>query len=220
MERSNHIVSLYQVLILETSNEYKNDCWLAYDRCFRQQAASDPQCKWSNINSTFWNLAFTGQARASRCRHCFSLFHSSRDCELASDQATTTPEPQFRRPFRSTQRHCRLVCYQWNEQRAQNCSYPNCRFEHVCYYCTFDPEARDINHKAIYCPNRTNHSQQPTAPRQPLFPCMTFEAMPLHSEVVTCATPVIIVFLFVVAYLLSLYMLANLYKFCQVYHAL
>ena len=39
---------VYQVLMLEASNEYKNDCWLAYDRRFRQQAASDPHCQWSN----------------------------------------------------------------------------------------------------------------------------------------------------------------------------
>ena len=84
----------YQVLILEASNEYKNDCWLAYDRCFHQQAASDPHCNWSNINSTLWNLVFTGQARANRCLHCLSLFHSSTDCELASISITTQTEQQ------------------------------------------------------------------------------------------------------------------------------
>ena len=49
----------YQILMLEASNEYQNNCWLAYDRRFRKQAASQPNCKWSNIDSTFWNLAFT-----------------------------------------------------------------------------------------------------------------------------------------------------------------
>ena len=72
----------YQVLMLEASNDYKKECWLAYDRPFRQQAASDPHCKWSNINTTLWNLACASQARANRCRHCFSLFHSSRECEV------------------------------------------------------------------------------------------------------------------------------------------
>ena len=33
----------YQVLILEASSEYKNDCWMAYDRRFRQDATSQPQ---------------------------------------------------------------------------------------------------------------------------------------------------------------------------------
>ena len=30
----------YQILILEASNEYCNDCWLGYDQRFQQQAAS------------------------------------------------------------------------------------------------------------------------------------------------------------------------------------
>ena len=30
----------YQVLILEASSEYKNDCWMAYDRRFCQDATS------------------------------------------------------------------------------------------------------------------------------------------------------------------------------------
>ena len=63
----------YQVLILEASSEYKNDCWMAYDRYFRQDATSQPQCSWSNIDTTLWLLAFSGQARANRCKFCFSL---------------------------------------------------------------------------------------------------------------------------------------------------
>ena len=72
----------YQILILEASNEYHNDCWLGYDRHFCQQATSQPHCKWSNVHSTLWNMAFTGQARTDQCSYCFSLFHHSRECEL------------------------------------------------------------------------------------------------------------------------------------------
>ena len=32
----------YQVLMLEVSNEYKNDCWLAYDRHFHHKLPSIP----------------------------------------------------------------------------------------------------------------------------------------------------------------------------------
>ena len=90
----------YQILMLEASNEYQGNCWLAYDRCFRQQAASLPNCKWSTIDSTIWNLAFTGQARASRCRHCFSLFHLSKDCEFASNQTSSQVDPPHQMPYR------------------------------------------------------------------------------------------------------------------------
>ena len=161
----------YQVLMLEASNEYKNDCWLAYDRRFRQQAASDPHCIWSNINTTLWNLAFTSQARATRCRHCFSLFHSSKQCDLATDPITAVPESHTYKPLRNTQRRW-LTYHQWNVTRGQNYPYPNCRFEHVCYFCARDPEASDVNHKPIFCPNYMGHTRHPAAPQQPipLFP--------------------------------------------------
>ena len=161
----------YYVLMLEASNEYKNDCWLAYDRRFRQQNGS-------NINITVWNLAFTLQARANRCRHCFSLFHSSRECELAPDLATITPEPHYTRPPRGTQYCHRLICHQWNVQRTQNRSYPNCCFEHVCYFCASDTEASDIYHKAIFCPTCLNHNQQSAMPT--IVPLL-FEVLPLST---------------------------------------
>ena len=76
----------YQILMLEASNEYQNNRWLAYDQRFRQLAASQPSCKWSITDSTLWSLAFTGQAKVNRCKHCFSLFHQSIDCEFAQVQ--------------------------------------------------------------------------------------------------------------------------------------
>ena len=58
--------------------------------------ASQPQRSWSNIDTTLWLLAFSGQARANRCKFCFSLSHTSKDCELASvtpRQSTFTTKP-------------------------------------------------------------------------------------------------------------------------------
>ena len=105
---------VYQILMLEASNEYQGNCWLAYDRYFRQQAASLPNCKWSTIDSIIWNLAFTGQARASRCRHCFSLFHLSKDCEFASNQTSNQVDPphqiSYRRRYFSVPTQCRHTC--------------------------------------------------------------------------------------------------------------
>ena len=156
----------YQILMLEASNEYQGNCWLAYDRRFRQQAASLPNCKWSTIDSTIWNLAFTGQARASRCRHCFSLFHLSKDCEFASNQTSSQINPPHQMPYRR-----RYICRHWNEYRGQGCSFPNCRYEHVCYHCAYNPAASDINHKAIFCQNRpSQYSGTLQRPPKPLFP--------------------------------------------------
>ena len=155
----------YQILMLEASNEYQGNCWLAYDRRFRQQASSQPNCKWSNIDSTIWNLAFTGQARANRCRHCFSLFHLSKDCDFTSSPTSSLPNLSHQMPHRR-----RYICRHWNEQHGQGCSFLNCRYEHVCYHCVYNPAANDINHKAIFCPNHPwQQSVTPQRPK-PLFP--------------------------------------------------
>ena len=157
----------YQILILEASNEYQNNRWLAYDRRFRQQAASQPSCKWSIIEPTLWNLAFTGQARASRCRHCFSLFHQSKDCEFAPCVTSSSRNPLP--PFQTQGRH-RFICRQWNEQLAEGCPFPNCRYEHVCYYCAYNPASKDSNHKAIFCPNPPARQSVTQQRPIPLFP--------------------------------------------------
>ena len=56
-------------------------------------------------------VAFTGQARANRCKHWFSLFHQSKDCEFAPNPATI---PHELSPQRTTS-HRRFICSQWNE---------------------------------------------------------------------------------------------------------
>ena len=68
----------YQNLIIQAYQEYRGDCWLGYDRGFRQQAAATPT-RWAVVDPTLWNLAFSGQAGTSRCRYCFSLSHYSSD---------------------------------------------------------------------------------------------------------------------------------------------
>ena len=145
-----HVLDLmgYQILMLEASNEYQNNRWLAYDRRFRLLAASQPSCKWSNTDSTLWSLAFTGQAKVNRCKHCFSLFHQSIDCEFASSSTSSSRDQTHQAPG-----YWRFICHQWNEQHAQGCTFPNYRYEHVCYYCSFNSAVKDIHHKALFCPN-------------------------------------------------------------------
>ena len=142
----------YQSLIIEASMEYKGDCWVGYDRRFRQQVASHPSTTWSTNDSTLWSLAFTGRAKVSRCSYCFSLFHRSADCELSPDQPQT-----------HTQTTCKF-CFRWNES---TCTFPNCKYEHVCYIFAPDSTNSYVAHKAI------NFPLCPTLPRgmiQPLFP--------------------------------------------------
>ena len=54
----------YQMLILESHMEYAGEGWIGYDRRFRQRAASDTNVVWSQIDTTLWNLAFSGKARS------------------------------------------------------------------------------------------------------------------------------------------------------------
>ena len=152
----------YQLLILEAYHEFKNDCWLGYDRRFRQWAASHPRTRWAAIEPTLWSLAFQGQARSSRCKHCFSLSHSSVECELSVDPSPRRlpahlkqdPSPRFPR---------RAICYRWNDTPSPTCNYPNCRYDHICYICAMSPTARSVDHKAMHCPYRSANSQ-PTPP--------------------------------------------------------
>ena len=120
----------------------------------------------SSIETTLWNWAFTSQARASRCKHCFSLFHQSKDCEFAPNLTSSLHDPP---PYQASGRR-RFLCRQWNEQYAEGCSFPNCRYEHACYYCTFNPAAKDSNHKAIFCPNPPAQRSVTQQKPRPLFP--------------------------------------------------
>ena len=153
----------YQSLIIDASLEFKGDSWAGYDRRFRQQAASNPQTSWSLMDSTLWSLAFTGRARTSRCCYCFSLTHRSSDCELSPDPPTN--------PNQSS----RKICFRWNESPSPQCTFPNCKFDHVCYICARDPANTDINHKAISCPQ---HPLATPRPIQPLFPVTDSQRLP------------------------------------------
>ena len=81
-------------------------------------------------------------------------------------------EPQFTGASRVRSVCRRLICQQWNQEYSQSCSYPNCHFEHVCSICAVNPAARDINHKAIICPNHPAQNHQPINAQRPppLFP--------------------------------------------------
>ena len=79
----------YDTLIIEVHMEYSGDAWLGYDRRFRQCAVTDNTKIWAIIDPTLWNLAFSGKARATRCKFCFSLCHGSSDCAWATDQPTS-----------------------------------------------------------------------------------------------------------------------------------
>ena len=138
----------YQTLLIDAYLEYRGDTWVGYDRRFRLTAAANATKVWARIDPTLWNLAFTGIAKTSRCTHCFSLNHVSRDCEWAPDPPTPATQPIVQSTSRQRQRR---ICFKWNSTPGQ-CPVPGCSFDHVCIHCANNPSVRDKAHKGIHCP--------------------------------------------------------------------
>ena len=118
----------YQHLIIQAHQEYQGDCWLSYDWQFRLRAAANPSNSWSVIDTTLWNLVFSGRGSAKLCNLCFSTSHSSKDCDLnpSSDpheQYATCPPP---RPQLTHNQRQRPICFDWNKNPAPGCPHPSC----------------------------------------------------------------------------------------------
>ena len=158
-----HDLMGYQALILEANMEYEGGTWMGYDRRFRLSVAGQEDAVWARIDPTLWNMAFTGHAKAKRCKYCFSLTHAAQDCDLAPAAPTVTPQATagpFQGPKQKPQ-----ICYSWNHNQEAQCVFPGCKYLHICLYCARDPQASDKQHKAIHC-----QKHKPKLPTQPLFP--------------------------------------------------
>ena len=143
----------YQTLIVEACMEYQGEGWLGYDRRFRQMAAASQDIPWAKIDPTLWNKAFAGQARANRCKYCFSLPHAADDCDWAP--TPTTPPPRTAKQGNSqSEWRARHICFEWNNNPSPTCPYPNCRYQHTCLICSHNQNPGPKDHKAILCPRR------------------------------------------------------------------
>ena len=79
----------YEILIIEAHMKYSGDGWLGDDVWFLHCTATDTTNNWVIVDSTLWNLAFSGKDRATHCKFYFSLSHGSSDCAWATDQPTS-----------------------------------------------------------------------------------------------------------------------------------
>ena len=149
----------YQALIVEARMEYEGDGWLGYDRRFRQTAAASPDTPWAKIEPTLWNKAFVGQARAARCKYCFSLTHMADDCDWAPTPSTSRTPKQGGTSSGGRPRPAQ-VCYEWNHNPSPVCSFPNCKYQHICWYCSRDPQVTSKDHKAMFCQRRRRPQPQ------------------------------------------------------------
>lgn len=134
----------YLTLVIEAHMEYVGEAWLGYDRRFRQSGAADPSMSWAMIDPTLWSLAFSGRAKASRCKYCFSLTHSSADCEWSSTR-TTGGQTSMTAGGR--------ICFDWNKDPRPGCSHANCTYQHICTNCAYDSAVSNKFHKAVFCPH-------------------------------------------------------------------
>ena len=55
----------YLILILEAHMEHGGDGWIGYDRRFCMTAAGNPSINWATIDTTQWQLAFSGEGKSS-----------------------------------------------------------------------------------------------------------------------------------------------------------
>ena len=64
----------YMTLIIESHMEHAGEGWMGYDRRFRQIAATKPNVVWAQTDTTLWNFAFSGNARAEFCSNLSHVF--------------------------------------------------------------------------------------------------------------------------------------------------
>ena len=135
--------------IIKVYRECSGNAWQGYDQRFRQRAAVTTETKWTTIDPTLWNLAFAGHAHARRCKHCFSLCHSHDSCDWAPQSATSTLQPRQTPQPLLTPTQCHRICLMWNNTPSPDCSFPGCKYEHICCICAKIPNATNLAHKAF-----------------------------------------------------------------------
>ena len=105
----------YQARILQAARKFRWSAVMEYDIAFRQSAAREPDTLWNEVDTDLYTRCFTGQTQVV-CTTCKRTGHLASSC-LAREGKNTTSKP---------------VCAMYNSSR---CSFPNCRFRHVCRKC-------------------------------------------------------------------------------------
>ena len=173
-ERVPHMLA-YQTTLVREARRCGGSGWLAYDTAFRQQAAADPLCDWSKLNSSLYPVTFMAQAngKGKCCPHCLEPDHVGEECALSSQprqenrQQQRSPglslpaqgtsegygEPRGAFPALSRQRGrtSRQVPQRGGTKICYSyndgeCRFPStCRYLHICQRCQAD------DHPACNC---------------------------------------------------------------------
>ena len=129
----------YQNLIIQSYQKYQQGHWLSYDHEFRQKTSASHILEWSNVDTTIWNLTFSGHVATSLSRP---------DASRGNHTYKQLPASSKKPP----------ICLGWNEHSGPGCPHPSCRYEHICFRCVHNPSISNCHHKAIYCPNQARRT--------------------------------------------------------------
>ena len=131
----------YMRIIALAQQEHSGNAWQRYDIAFRKKAANKRFTKWSEIDPTLWNRAFSGQSRPSAfCSICMEASHTATACPLylpgpapTHSAAHTGPTQSGRKPI------CinfnRGVCKRNPCPRRHKCLTVGCEGEHPYTEC-------------------------------------------------------------------------------------
>ena len=131
LERTQDLLA-YANLIVHAGRQFRGNQWQIYDTNFRQMAAARKSANWANIDSYIWAMAFAHAQPAAHCTSCLGLDHAAEECHIRPAQP---PKPK-QAPKGSE------ICKRFN---FTTCTFPNCRFRHVCLECHND-------HRKVNCP--------------------------------------------------------------------
>jgi len=152
-ERMSDLLS-YASLILRASRMYQGEGWIQYDRNFRKKAAAFPSLSWGNIDNSLWTMAFCSATPRQHCKLCFSVDHSTEECEEYKPPTQPKVETQSgQAPYASSND----ICRKWN---WLSCTFASCKYRHVCLECHRQHKIRECPSQKRYTPYPTYRSQQ------------------------------------------------------------
>ena len=127
-------------LIIQGYLNYQDSRWVMYDRQFCQKASTTSVPDWSAIDMSLWNLAFCSHVTGHHGNKPQKTAYLCKD----PPQACSTSWKFSSWPKK----------LEWNDIPSNDCPYPACRYEHICYRYAHNPSITDKYHKAMFCPHR------------------------------------------------------------------
>jgi len=145
----------YQQRIIHASYNRQPGRWAVYDRQFRLKASATSSTDWSTTDLDIWNNAFPDvsvtQGFPPSQLQPRAQYGTRR---ITSNQTRRSPSQQ-------------RICLDWNDDPNPDCQHPQCKYEHMCYRCAYNPRITDNHHKAMFCPNKGKNSQREPLIHQP-----------------------------------------------------